>query len=61
MNNILNEVITLCIDSIYSLYYIYFSQHNYIIKAWVKAMLLLYRIFDWNTYTKVNIHEQYVC
>ena len=29
----LNEVIPLCIDSIYSLYYIYFSQHNYIIEA----------------------------
>jgi len=29
----LNKVIPLCIDSIYSLYYIYFSQHNYIIKA----------------------------
>ena len=29
----LNDVIPLCIDSIYSLYYIYFSQHNYIIKA----------------------------
>jgi len=33
----LNEVIPLCIDSIYSLYYIYCSQHNYIIKAQVKA------------------------
>jgi len=29
----LNEVIQLCIDSIYSLFYIYFRQHNYIIKA----------------------------
>ena len=29
----LNEVISLCTDSIYSLYYIYFSQHNCIIKA----------------------------
>jgi len=29
----LNEVIPLCIDSIYSLYYIYFSQHNHITKA----------------------------
>jgi len=28
-----NEVIPLCIDSIYSLYYIYSSQHNYKIKA----------------------------
>ena len=36
----LNEVIPLCIDSIYSLYYIYFSQHNYIIKAQVKATCL---------------------
>jgi len=26
----LNEVVRLCIDSIYSLYYIYSSQHNYI-------------------------------
>jgi hypothetical protein len=33
----LNEVIPLCIDSIYSLYYICFIQHNYIIKTWVKA------------------------
>jgi len=29
---ILNEDISLCIDSIYSLYYIYFSQYNYITK-----------------------------
>jgi len=36
----LNEVIPLCIDSIYSLYYIYFSQHKYIIKAKVKATCL---------------------
>ena len=33
LNSDLNEVIPLCIDSIYSFYYIYFSQHNYIIKA----------------------------
>jgi len=33
----LNKVILLCIDSIYSLYYIYFSQCNYITKAQVKA------------------------
>jgi hypothetical protein len=33
----LNEVIPLCIDSVYSIYYIYFSQHNCIIKAYVKA------------------------
>ena len=33
----LNEVIPLYIDSIYSLYCIYFSQHNCIIKALVKA------------------------
>ena len=35
----LNEVIPLCTNYLYSLYYIYifFIQHNYIIKAQVKA------------------------
>jgi len=46
----MKEVIPLRIDSIYLLYYIYiytiyiyFSQHNYIIKAWV---FLLYSCVD---------------
>jgi hypothetical protein len=43
MSKNLNEVIPLCIDSIYIHFivyiyiYIYISQHNYIIKAYVKA------------------------
>jgi len=49
----LNEVTPLCTASIYSLYqYTYFRQHNYIMKAWVKANATC---FDLNSHPQVQL------